>query len=92
MSTIKKTYTRSFEIVQTSYPNSFSKFGDFVMTRKRTYRYDGKLSGLTFCFDCGHDFNENDDVYLAIVRGQKNRLMCEKCAKKHSKALNEEVL
>ena len=92
MGIVKKTYTRSFEIVQTSYPASLGKYVDFVKARKRTFRYDGKLRGLTFCFDCGRDFTGNDEVYLALVKGHKNRLLCEKCAKKHNEALKEGVV
>ena len=35
----------------------------------------------TECFKCGHKFDDKDFIYLGVVKGDKNRIFCDSCAK-----------
>lgn len=54
--------------------NEFMKFGAFVEARK------GMRTPKT-CFVCHHKFTADESIYLAPVQGDKNRIVCARCAK-----------
>ena len=63
----------------------FSKFG--VYRKKREH--------LGFpverrCFNCDHEFNDDEDIYLIYVEDIDNRFLCEKCNNIAVNDLNKE--
>jgi hypothetical protein len=74
---ITKTSTKTYEILQCV--KWKTTFGEFKEARK--------IVGLPIkkfekCFICGEKFKEYDPVYLAIIKKEPNRFICEKCADK----------
>lgn len=50
--------------------------------RFRIYRYSRQGIGLSFedrCFNCDHEFDDEENVYLIIFKGTLNHLFCKKC-------------
>ena len=39
------------------------------------------------CFKCGHKFEIDEWTYLGIIKGDKNRIFCKKCAEEIVKDL-----
>ena len=59
----------------------FTKFGKF-----REIRESLGLKVQRCCFNCGHKFKDDDDVYLVMLKGTLNKLFCKNC---NDKALND---
>lgn len=55
--------------------HNFMKFKAFVEARK------GMRNTPKTCFICGHKFRDDEDIFIAPVLGDKNRIICEHCAK-----------
>lgn len=53
----------------------FMKYDFFTKARK------GMRKTPRVCFRCGHEFVGSDWIYLGVVKGDKNRIFCEKCGK-----------
>lgn len=34
------------------------------------------------CFVCGHKFDESEQIYIASMRSDRPRIVCEQCAKR----------
>lgn len=77
---ITKITKREYEVLH-AVNKPFLKFGAFRNTREQL-----GLSVERCCFNCNHKFNDDDDIYLVIVKGTHNRLLCKKC---NDKALND---
>lgn len=82
MAQVIKRRTQVYEITQTSYPDSLGMYEAFAATRTRMLGLNA-MHGLNRCFDCGQAFGAHDKVYLALVKGHKNRFLCGPCAKRH---------
>ena len=52
----------------------FSKFGRFRENRERL-----GLKVQRRCFNCGHKFAEDDEIYLAMFKGTLNHFLCKNC-------------
>ena len=76
---IVKNVSRSYPIT-TIWP--FGKFGDFAAKRRQAYGGDGRMKDLSNCFNCGHEFAEDDDVNAAFLKGHKNVFICNDCVEK----------
>lgn len=62
----------------------FLKFSVFCDARK-------KLGNTPkTCFKCGHEFSEDEYIYLGVVKNDKNRIFCETCANEIAKELGED--
>lgn len=70
---IEKTKTYRYEVLQAG-KKPFMKFGFF-----RNVRESHNMRVQKTCFNCGHKFSDNEDVFLVIVKGHENPLLCEKC-------------
>lgn len=77
---ITKTITHRYEVLYVS-AKPFMKFGVIRETREK---YGMKVERTCFC--CGHKFKDEENTYLAILKGTTNKLLCEECNKK---ALND---
>lgn len=69
---IVKVITKRYEVLDVS-PKPF-KFGGFRYVREKM-----GLSVEHECFVCSHKFDDDEDIYLAIVKGTHNRFLCNKC-------------
>lgn len=78
---IVKNVSRSYPIT-TIWP--FGKFGEFAAKRRQVYGGDGNMKGLSKCFNCGHEFENDDDINAAFLKGHKNVFVCNECAEKLS--------
>ena len=78
---IKKVY----KVIQaTSRP--FAKFGRFKKVRESI-----GLSCEKSCFNCGHKFKEEEDVYLVMLTNTHNRFFCKECNDKALLDLSKEL-
>ena len=64
--------TREYERVSA---HEFMDFKTFVEARK------GMRNTPKTCFVCNHKFKDDEKIYLAAVKHDKNRVVCERCAK-----------
>lgn len=64
-----------------SVAESHLKFGKFREIRERL-----GLKVQRRCFNCGHRFAEDEDIYLAMFKGTLNHFLCKNCK---DKALND---
>lgn len=79
---VEKKTIRRYEILHaTSKP--FSKFGQFRKVREERLG----LSVERRCFNCGRKFKDDDDIYLVMIKGTRNRLFCKECNDKALKDL-----
>lgn len=69
---IVKVITKRYEVLDVS-PKPF-KFGGFRYVREKM-----GLSVEHECFACSHKFDDDEDIYIAIVKGTHNRFLCNKC-------------
>lgn len=76
---IEKTITKRYEVTHIW---NFLKYGTFVSGRK------GMSNTPTTCFRCGRKFTEDDDLYLGVVNGDKNRVFCSSCGEHIASILN----
>ena len=42
------------------------------------------MSELCKCFNCGHKFEDDDDINVAFMIGHKNVFVCNECAEQLS--------
>lgn len=70
---IVKVITKRYEVLDVS-PKPFFKFGKFKYLREKI-----GLSVEHECFACSHKFDDEEDIYLAIVKGTHNRFLCNRC-------------
>lgn len=80
---ITKTITHHYEVLDVS-AKPFMKFGTFRQTRERL-----NLKIEKTCFNCGHKFKDEENTYLAILKGSLNKLLCEECNKKALQDINK---
>lgn len=73
MLTIEKRHTRQYCITDA---HEFMDFKTFVNARK------GLRNTPKTCFVCNHKFFDSEQIYLAAVLGDRNRIVCEHCAKR----------
>ena len=78
---IVKNVSRSYPIT-TIWP--FGKFGEFAAKRRQVYGGDGNMKSLSKCFNCGHEFANDDDINAAFLTGHTNVFLCNSCADKLS--------
>lgn len=64
----------------------FTKFGKLRETRERL-----GLKVQRRCFNCGHKFNDDEDIYLAMFRGTLNHFLCKNCNDKALEDLKKEA-
>lgn len=57
---------------------SAGKYGDVVRERKRVWK-NGRMDGLTYCYLCGKDFEDDEEIFTAALRGMKLRFICKEC-------------
>lgn len=72
---------REYEILHVT-EKPFMKFGAFKEIRNRL-----NLSVESRCFNCDKRFQDDEDIYLSMVKGMPNRLLCKRC---HDIALNDQ--
>lgn len=63
----------------------FSKYGD-VEDRAKALGDPLERRGFSRCFVCGHKFEREEWVFLAIIKNHKNMFICKDC---HQKCMNE---
>lgn len=80
---IEKTITRKYEVTDIA---RFLKYGVFADARKNM-----KNTPKT-CFRCHHKFDGDEYTYLGMVKGDKNRIFCESCAKHIAEILGKKDL
>ena len=85
---IVKNVSRSYP-VQTIWP--FGKYVDFVNRRRQVYGGDGNIKDLCKCFNCGHEFDNDDDINVAFLTGHTNVFVCNDCADKLRQEENNET-
>lgn len=66
--------TRKAYKVLSTVDKPFMKFGVFRETREKLGLYVESK-----CFCCDQKFDDNDDIYLVILKGTHNRLFCKEC-------------
>lgn len=71
-----KTQTETYEILDVA-PN-FGKYGDLMNRRQELYG-SRKDRLLCKCLICNYKFGDDDNVNLALIKGKKNMLICDKC-------------
>lgn len=80
MLTIQKRRKEGYYYVTRQYciqdAHEFMNFKTFVDARK------GMRNTPKTCFVCNHKFDDSERIYLATVLGDKNRIVCEHCAKR----------
>ena len=82
---VVKITKKVYKVMQaTSRP--FAKFDTF-----RKVRESRGLSCEKSCFNCGHKFKEEEDVYLVMLTNIPNRFFCKECNDKALLDLNKEV-
>ena len=54
------------------------RYGEVVRERKKVWK-GGRMDGLKRCYLCDDEFETNDSVYMAAVRGFKLVFLCKKC-------------
>ena len=82
---VVKITRKVYKVIQaTSRP--FAKFDTF-----RKVRESRGLSCEKSCFNCGHKFKEEEDVYLVMLTNIPNRFFCKECNDKALLDLNKEV-
>ena len=70
---VVKITRKVYKVIQaTSRP--FAKFGRFKKVRESI-----GLSCEKSCFNCGHKFKEEEDVYLVMMTNTPNRFFCKEC-------------
>mgnify|MGYP002627127634 CR=1 FL=1 len=74
---IVKTTTTTYEI---SSIQPFGKYGEFVEARIKAFVGDGKMKELRKCFNCGHEFTNDEDINAAFMIRHKNVFLCNACA------------
>lgn len=52
----------------------FAKFGKLREIRERL-----GLKVQRCCFNCGHKFKDDEDIYLAAFKGTLNHFLCKSC-------------
>lgn len=70
---VVKITKRIYEVLH-AVDKSFTKFGNFRETRERL-----GLKVQRRCFNCGHKFKDDEDIYLAMFRGTLNHFLCRNC-------------
>lgn len=70
---ITKITKRKYEVIN-AVNHPFMKFGTFRKIRERL-----GLSIEKCCFNCNHKFKDDEYIYLVIVKGTHNRLLCKDC-------------
>ena len=78
---IEKHITKRYEVTDIA---RFLKYETFIGARK------GMNNTPKTCFCCGHKFSEEEYTYLGIVKGDKNRIFCENCAKDIGEIIGKE--
>lgn len=63
----------------------FMKFSKFREIRERL-----GLKVQRRCFNCGHRFAEDEDIYLAMFKGTLNHFLCNNCKDKALSDLRKE--
>lgn len=77
---VVKITKKEYEVIN-AVENPFSKFGEFKKTRESI-----GLSVQRRCFNCGHAFKEDEDIYLTMFKGTLNHFLCKNC---NDKALED---
>lgn len=77
---VVKVTKRIYEVLH-AVDRPFTKFGKFRETRERL-----GLKVQIRCFNCGHRFEEDEEIYLAMFRGTLNQFLCKNC---NDKALSD---
>lgn len=70
---VVKVITKRYKVVS-AVNKPFMRFG--------IYRHSRQDIGLSFedkCFNCDHKFDNEENVYLVILKGTLNHLFCKKC-------------
>lgn len=70
---IVKVTTKRYKVVS-AFDKPFIRFG--------IYRHSRQHIGLSFenrCFNCNHEFDDEENVYLIIFKETLNHLFCKKC-------------
>ena len=75
---IEKHITKRYEVTDIA---RFLKYDTFVDARK------GMKNTPKTCFKCSHKFEIDEWTYLGIIKGDKNRIFCKKCAEEIVKDL-----
>lgn len=70
---VVKINKKEYEVIN-AVENPFTKFGKFRATRER---YGLKVQRC--CFNCGHKFKDDEDIYLAMFKGTLNHFLCKSC-------------
>jgi hypothetical protein len=74
---ITKTVTRHYEVLGV-YPDAVHwTWGDFKELREKHNQPTAKFS---HCFNCGHEFKDNERLIVCSISEKGNRFFCEKCA------------
>lgn len=79
---IERHITRRYEVTDIA---RFMKFSVFHDARKNM------RDNPTTCFKCHHKFDDDEYIYLGIVKGG-NRIFCKACAEQISKELGQDEL
>ncbi len=72
---INKTTTKHYTVLDVT-KDPFMTFGTLRYIREKN---NMEMEGLRTCFNCDHKFNDKEDIFLAIIKGKKNKFLCEKC-------------
>ena len=72
---------RSIKRYQITNAAAFSKYGD-VEDRAKELGVPLERRGLSRCFACGHKFEREEWVFLAIIKNHKHMFICKDCDQK----------
>lgn len=81
---IEKKTIRRYEVLH-AVEKPFLPFGQF-----RKMKEGIGHSVQRCCFNCGHKFKDDEDVYLVMIKGTLNKLFCKECNDKALKDLEKE--
>ena len=77
---VVKIIRKAYKVEQAT-EKPFLKFGTFRETRERL-----GLSVEKRCFNCGHNFKDDEYIYLVMFNGTLNHFFCKNC---NDKALDD---
>lgn len=78
---VVKINKKEYEVIN-AVGNPFTKFGKLRAAKER----HGSIVQRC-CFNCGHKFKDDEDIYLAMFKGTLNDFLCFLCKSCNDKAL-----